>query len=365
MHHTKLGRTGLRVSRLCLGTMTFGLQCDEPRARAILDAAAAGGINFLDTADVYPLGGDREHRGPHRGDRRRLAEGQAPAASSSPPSASAPMGRKPWDQGNVAQAHPGRRSTRRCGGSAPTTSTSTSCTATTPTRRSTRRSRRSTPRARGQGALRRLLELPRLPGRPRARPQRGAGVVRFDSVQPRYNLLFREFERELLPLCRGRGRRRDPLQPARRRAAHRQARPHGAARRRARASRSATPARRYQDRYWHDNEFDTVEALRAARRRGRHGHGDAGGARGCWPTRRSPRRSSAPAGPSSSPTASRPPSKAAARRPQGQARRDQPRLAGGRRRTLGACLSSRWSRGVRVLIPCVAHEQGLSPLEDR
>src|SRR5512144_787274 len=57
MDHVRLGRTGLPVSRLCLGTMTFGLQCDEPTSAAILDRAAAGGITFLDTSDVYPLGG--------------------------------------------------------------------------------------------------------------------------------------------------------------------------------------------------------------------------------------------------------------------------------------------------------------------
>src|SRR5688500_14169830 len=57
MRHVRLGRTGLSVSRLCLGTMTFGLQCDEPTSVAILDRAAAGGITFLDTSDVYPIGG--------------------------------------------------------------------------------------------------------------------------------------------------------------------------------------------------------------------------------------------------------------------------------------------------------------------
>jgi len=60
MRHVHLGRTGLAVSRLCLGTMTFGLQCDEDVSRAILDRAAAGGITFLDTADVYPVGGGFE-----------------------------------------------------------------------------------------------------------------------------------------------------------------------------------------------------------------------------------------------------------------------------------------------------------------
>ena len=54
---TKLGGTGLTVSRLCLGTMTFGLQTDEDGSRRILDTAADAGVNFLDTADVYPLGG--------------------------------------------------------------------------------------------------------------------------------------------------------------------------------------------------------------------------------------------------------------------------------------------------------------------
>ena len=57
MQYQKFGNTGLSVSRLCLGTMTFGLQCEEAQSRAILDAAAEGGIDFLDTADAYPLGG--------------------------------------------------------------------------------------------------------------------------------------------------------------------------------------------------------------------------------------------------------------------------------------------------------------------
>src|SRR5438093_7050076 len=57
MQHARLGRTGLRVSRLCLGTMTMGLQADEDTSVAILDHAVEAGITFLDTADAYPLGG--------------------------------------------------------------------------------------------------------------------------------------------------------------------------------------------------------------------------------------------------------------------------------------------------------------------
>ena len=56
MHHVRFGRTGLKVSRLCLGTMTFGYQCDEETSVQILDTAADAGIDFIDTADVYPLG---------------------------------------------------------------------------------------------------------------------------------------------------------------------------------------------------------------------------------------------------------------------------------------------------------------------
>ena len=60
MRHVQLGRTGLQVSALTLGTMTFGVQCDEEQSRAILDHAFDGGITFFDTADVYPLGGHLE-----------------------------------------------------------------------------------------------------------------------------------------------------------------------------------------------------------------------------------------------------------------------------------------------------------------
>src|SRR5258708_19298223 len=54
----RLGRTGLKISEICLGTMTFGIQCDEPTSFSILDRAWQGGVNFIDTADAYPLGGD-------------------------------------------------------------------------------------------------------------------------------------------------------------------------------------------------------------------------------------------------------------------------------------------------------------------
>ncbi|HXA31291.1 MAG TPA: aldo/keto reductase [Acidimicrobiales bacterium] len=53
MDYTQLGRTGLRVSRLCLGTMNFGPQTEEPESFAIMDRAHDLGINFFDSANVY------------------------------------------------------------------------------------------------------------------------------------------------------------------------------------------------------------------------------------------------------------------------------------------------------------------------
>lgn len=55
MEQVNVGRTGLRVSRLCLGTMVFGAQCDEKASFAVLDEAAALGFTFIDVADVYPV----------------------------------------------------------------------------------------------------------------------------------------------------------------------------------------------------------------------------------------------------------------------------------------------------------------------
>ncbi|MFD0143822.1 MULTISPECIES: aldo/keto reductase [unclassified Streptomyces] len=56
MKYTQLGRTGLKVSRLVLGTMNFGPQTDEAGSHAIMDAALDAGINYFDTANVYGWG---------------------------------------------------------------------------------------------------------------------------------------------------------------------------------------------------------------------------------------------------------------------------------------------------------------------
>jgi aryl-alcohol dehydrogenase-like predicted oxidoreductase len=63
MQYRKLGRTGLKVSELCLGTMTFGWSVEEAESHAIMATALERGINFFDTADVYSRWDPRSYAG--------------------------------------------------------------------------------------------------------------------------------------------------------------------------------------------------------------------------------------------------------------------------------------------------------------
>lgn len=63
MRYVPLGRSGVKVSPLCLGTMMFGGQADEPTARTIIGIARDAGLNFIDTADVYNQGRSEEITG--------------------------------------------------------------------------------------------------------------------------------------------------------------------------------------------------------------------------------------------------------------------------------------------------------------
>lgn len=70
MDYVLLARTGLRVSRVCLGTMTFGKETDEDASRAIMDHACDIGINFFDTANIYNKGLTEEIVGRWMGGKR-------------------------------------------------------------------------------------------------------------------------------------------------------------------------------------------------------------------------------------------------------------------------------------------------------
>jgi aryl-alcohol dehydrogenase-like predicted oxidoreductase len=86
------------------------------------------------------------------------------------------------------------------------------------------------------------------------------GITRFASVQPRYNLIFREFERELLPLCLEQGIGVIPYNPI---AGGLLSGKHDRTKAPDEGTRFTlgTAGAMYKDRYWHDNVFDTVDAL--------------------------------------------------------------------------------------------------------
>ena len=63
MEYRQLGRSGVRVSKLCLGTMNFGGRTDEAEAKRIIDQGIDSGVNFIDAADVYARGVSEEFVG--------------------------------------------------------------------------------------------------------------------------------------------------------------------------------------------------------------------------------------------------------------------------------------------------------------
>jgi aryl-alcohol dehydrogenase-like predicted oxidoreductase len=259
MEHVRLGRSGLQVSRLCLGTMTFGLQTDEPTAHAILDRAAEGGIDFLDTSDAYPLGGDLSTRGVTeeiigrwlRGKRDRFIIATK---------CFAPTGPAPFDGGNsrkhimsAVDASLRRLQTDyidlyQLHGYDPNTPIDETL--------ATLDDLVHAGKVRYVGCSNFLTyQLVRAYGRSETR-----GLVKFDSVQPRYNLLFRQIEREMLPFCDEEGVGVIPYNPI------------AGGLLSGKHDRNAPPpagsrftlgnaAQNYQQRYWHDREFSTVEEL--------------------------------------------------------------------------------------------------------
>jgi len=260
MDSTRLGRTGLRVSRLCLGTMTFGLQCDEATSVAILDRAAEGGITFLDTADVYPLGGTLATVGRTEEIVGRWMKGRRDAVVLATKCFGA-TGRRPWEQGNsrkhildAVDASLRRLQTDyidlyQLHGPDPGTPIDETLKALDDLVR--------WGKVRYVGCSNFLgYQLARAIGRSEV-----LGVARFDSVQPRYNLLFREIERELLPLCLEEGIGVIPYNPL---AGGLLTGKHRYEEGPEEGSRFTlgTAAGRYQDRYWHEGMFETVEQIR-------------------------------------------------------------------------------------------------------
>jgi aryl-alcohol dehydrogenase (NADP+) len=260
MRHVRFGRTGLHVSTLCLGTMTFGGQCDEQTSRAILDRAAAGGITFLDTADVYPLGGTPETAGRTEEIVGRWLRGRRHEFVLAT-KCFGPMSSRPWDRGNsrkhVLDAIDA--SLRRLGTDHVDLYQLHQPDANTPIEETLRALEDvvRSGRARYVGCSNFLAwQVARALGKSEA-----LGIVRFESVQPRYNLLFREFERELFPLCELEGLAVIPFNPI--------AGGMLSGKHRAQTAPPAgrftlgTAAQLYQERYWNERMFAAVEKLAA------------------------------------------------------------------------------------------------------
>lgn len=255
-----LGRTGMPVTRLALGTATFGGQCDEQESRAILDQADHMGITLLDTADKYPIGSGWESAGVTEGILGRWLKGRRDRFVVAT-KVHGPTGPRPWDQG-LSRRH------------------IVSALEDSLRRLQTdwvdlyqlHRPDPATPIEETLSALDDLVhagkvryvgcsnflayQVARALGKSETH-----GRVRLATVQPRYNLLFRQPERELLPLCREEGlgvltynalaggllsgkHRRDESTVA--------------------GTRFAAPgvAELYRGRYWTEDAFAAVERIR-------------------------------------------------------------------------------------------------------
>jgi aryl-alcohol dehydrogenase (NADP+) len=261
MEHVRLGRTGLMVSRLCLGTMTFGFQSDEETSRAILDTAASAGITFIDTADVYPLGGGLERVGRTEEILGRWLNGRRDDYVVATKCVGA-TGPNPWQRGasrkHVLEAI--EASLRRLGTDYVDLYQLHSWDPQTPLDEMLEAldSVVHSGKARYVGCSNFLAyRVARALGRSEAR-----NLVRFDSVQPRYNLLFRQIERDLLPLCSEEGIGVIPYNPI---AGGLLTGKHDRSGQPEEGTRFTlgTAGSMYRDRYWHEGQFETVEEIRA------------------------------------------------------------------------------------------------------
>jgi aryl-alcohol dehydrogenase-like predicted oxidoreductase len=200
----RMGQTGLKVTEICLGTMTFGHQCDERTSFAILDRAAERGVTFLDTADVYPVPPSPETAGRTEEILGHWLKGQRDRYVLAT-KCRMRVGHGPNDEGlsrrHILQACDD--SLRRLGTDYIDLYQAHSPDPETPIEETLRAFddlvRQGKVRYLGcsnYAAWQVALSLgvsDRL------------NLARYDCVQPRYNLLFRDIEAELLPLCRDQG----------------------------------------------------------------------------------------------------------------------------------------------------------------
>ncbi len=261
MEVVNLGRSGLRVSRLCLGTMIFGSQLDQDAAFAVMDRALELGIDFVDVADAYPVPPSPETWGRTEEIVGRWLQSRRPRATVATKCVSR-VGPGPNDLGgsrkHVIEA----------------------CEASLRRLQVDRvdlfylhHSDLQAPMDEAFEALDRLVQDGKVHyvGVSNFEAWQlglAAGITaerhlaRITAVQPRYNLLNRGYERDLLPFCRAAGIGVAPYNPL------------GAGMLAGRYRRGQEPpadsrfgwgayGRVYQQRYWSERMFDVVDAVEA------------------------------------------------------------------------------------------------------
>ena len=204
MNQRRLGRTGLKVSEICLGTMTFAGQSDVATSERILDVAAERGVTFIDTADAYPIPPDLETAGRTEEviGRWLAAAGRRRNAVVLATKCRIKVGQGPNDQG-LSRRH----ILAACDASLKRLQTD---------HIDLYQAHLPDPETPIDETLRAFDDLVRA-GKVRyvgcsnyAAWQLALALgcssqhdwARYDCVQPRYNVLYREIENELLPLCR-------------------------------------------------------------------------------------------------------------------------------------------------------------------
>ncbi|HKB39054.1 MAG TPA: aldo/keto reductase, partial [Gemmataceae bacterium] len=260
MKTRRLGNTGLKVSEICLGTMTFGHQSDQQTSFAILDTAAERGVSFIDTADAYPVPPTPETAGRTEEIVGAWLEGRRDRFVVAT-KCRIRVGHGPNDEG-LSRRHVLKAvedSLRRLRTDYIDLYQAHAPDSTTPLEETLR----AFDDLVRQGKVR-YVGCSNFPAWQTALAlgiSTRLGLARFDCVQPRYNILWREIEGELLPLCRDQGLGVIAYNPL----------AGGFLSGKYRSLESAPPGTRftlgktgdlYRERYWHHAQFTAVEQLR-------------------------------------------------------------------------------------------------------
>ena len=263
MEKRRMGKHGLEVPVLCLGTMTFGLQVEEAESRSIMDKAVDHNLTFFDTADAYPLGGTLETIGDteaiigrwmkDKGNRDRLIVATKCFAPTS-------RGPNNWGLSRQHIMNSVEASLKRLHTDYIDLYQSHGFDPHTPQEETLR----AFDDLVTQGKVR-YVGCSNHPAWRLGQAMRAAdsiGVTGYISVQPRYNLLYREIETELLPMCVAEGLGVIVYNPLAGGFLSGKYKP-GQAPEEGTRFTLGTAAERYQARYWEDAQFEAVENLKA------------------------------------------------------------------------------------------------------